>query len=161
MSVDQRHPTPTSAQANRPAVTIDIERVGNVSVVRVAGAVDMMTVPLVEFELRRAVIGDTSAVVVDLNGVSFLACCGLQMLAEIRDMARARQVCLRLAVQCRAVLRPMEITGLLDAFLVLPSVSGALAALTALRYPAMLVTNSGRRMATSSGMSPPPARRLL
>jgi anti-sigma B factor antagonist len=66
-------------------------------------------------------------VVVDLNGVSFFSCGGLQMLVEAREVARACQVRLCLAVQCRAVLRPMELSGLLDVFHVLPSVSCALA----------------------------------
>jgi hypothetical protein len=69
-------------------------------------------------------------------------------------MARARQVRLRLAARCRAVLRPMEIIGLLDAFRVLPSVNGALADL---RHPEVMATNSGRRVLTFSGVSPPPA----
>jgi hypothetical protein len=48
----------------------------------------------------------------------------------------------------------MEITGLLDAFLALPSVSGALADL---RHPEVMATDSGRRVLTFSGVSPPPA----
>jgi anti-sigma B factor antagonist len=154
MPVDQLPPVPTWAQSDLPVVTVGVGRVGDVSVVHVAGAVDMMTVSLVKVELMRAVMGDTTAVVVDLSSVSFLACAGLQMLVETRDMARARQVRLRLAARCRAVLRPMEIIGLLDAFRVLPSVNGALADL---RHPEVMATNSGRRVLTFSGVSPPPA----
>ena len=127
MSVDQLLPIPARAQSGLPAVIVDVGRVGDVSVVRVAGAVDMMTISVVKVELMRAVMGDTTAVVVDLNSVSFFSCGGLQMLMETREMARACQVRLRLAVQCRAVLRPMELTGLLDVFHVLPSVGRALA----------------------------------
>jgi anti-anti-sigma regulatory factor len=46
-------------------------------------------------ELMRAVMGDTTAGVVDMNSVSFFSCGGLQMLVETRDMARACQVRLR------------------------------------------------------------------
>jgi anti-sigma B factor antagonist len=127
MSVDQLRLIPAWARSGLPAIIVDVGRVGDVSVVRVAGAVDMMTISLVKIELMRAVMGDTTAVVVDLNGVSFLSCGGLQMLVETREMARACQVRLRLAVQCRVVLRPMEIAGLLDVFDVVPSVSYALA----------------------------------
>ncbi|EWM12138.1 STAS domain-containing protein [Kutzneria sp. 744] len=127
MSVDQLLPIPAWARSGLPAIIVDVGRVGDVSVVRVAGAVDMMTISPVKVELMRAVMGATTAVVVDLNGVSFFSCGGLQMLVEAREVARACQVRLCLAVQCRAVLRPMELSGLLDVFHVLPSVSCALA----------------------------------
>jgi len=134
MSIDQRHPTPTPTRPD--GATVDMITVDtDVVVVHVAGAVDMVTAPVVKAELTRAVLGDTTAVVVDLNSVSFLACAGLQVLVETRDMARACQVVLRLAVRGRVVLRPMELTGLLDAFLVHPSVSDALVALTPLPLP--------------------------
>lgn len=74
-----------------------------------------------------------------MNSVSFFACAGLQMLVELRDMARACQVGLCLAARGRAVLRPMEITGLLDGFLVHPSVSAAVAALS----PPVLLEGAG------------------
>ena len=115
--------------------TIDTRCVGDVAVVHIAGVVDMTTVPTVKAKLMRAVMGEMTAVVVDMTNVGFLACAGLQMLVETRDMARACQVGLRFAVRCRAVLRPMEITGLLEGFLVHRSVSSALAALTPLPPP--------------------------
>jgi anti-sigma B factor antagonist len=127
MSVDQLRPIPARAPSGLPAIIVDVGRVGDVSVVSVGGAVDMATISLVKVELMRAVMGGTTAVVVDLNGVSFFSCGGLQMLVETREMARACQVRLCLAVQCRAVLRPLRIAGLLDVFHVLPSVSCALA----------------------------------
>jgi anti-sigma B factor antagonist len=101
-----------------------------VAVVHIAGAVDMTTVPVVKAELMRAVTGEAVAVIVDLNSVNFFSCAGLQMLVETRDMARACQVGICLAARGRVVLRPLEITGLLDVFLVHPSVSTALAAMS-------------------------------
>ena len=100
-----------------------------VAVVHIAGEVDMTTLPVARAELVRAVTGDSVAVVIDLNSVSFLGCAGVQMLVEARDMARACQVGLHLAVRGRAVLRPIEVIGLMEAFLVHPSVTAASAAL--------------------------------
>src|SRR5882762_4959693 len=77
MSADQLQPTRTSVQPD--TITVDTGRVGDVTVVHVAGVVDMTTVPIVKAELTRAAIGDTTAVVVDLNSVSFLACSGLRI----------------------------------------------------------------------------------
>jgi hypothetical protein len=60
MSVDQLRPIPAWTRSGLPAIIVDVGRVGDVSVVRVAGAVDMTTISLVKVELMRAVMGDTT-----------------------------------------------------------------------------------------------------
>jgi anti-sigma B factor antagonist len=137
MSIDQfrSDADPEVGMAIVDTCTIDTRCVGDVAVVHIEGVVDMTTVPTVKAKLMRAVMGEMTAVVVDMTNVGFLACAGLQMLVETRDMARACQVGLRFAVRSRAVLRPMEITGLLEGFLVHRSVSSALAALAPLPPP--------------------------
>jgi anti-sigma B factor antagonist len=50
-------------------------------------------------------------VVLDCTGVSFLATCGISLLLEITDQARAEGVALRLVAQSRAVLRALKVTG--------------------------------------------------
>ena len=127
MSVEQLR-SEAGPEVVADSCAIDTGLVGGVAVVHIAGVVDMTTVPMVKAELMRAVMGDTTGVVVDLTNVGFLACAGLRMLVETRDMARACQIGLRFAVRSRAVLRPMEITGLLAGFLVHRSVGSALAA---------------------------------
>ncbi|MBV8931831.1 MAG: anti-sigma factor antagonist [Kutzneria sp.] len=91
--------------------------------VHVAGEVDMATVPTVSEALQQVISTNPSAVVLNLTKVDFLGSSGLQMLIEARRDADAAQVRLVLVTQSRAVLRPMEITGILDAFTVLPSVA--------------------------------------
>ena len=48
--------------------------------------------------------------VLDCTGVSFLAACGIGLLIEIADQARAEGMALRLVAQSRLVQRALEIT---------------------------------------------------
>lgn len=85
---------------------------------RVAGELDHATVPLLREHLLPALAAPgTGDVLVDLTGVSFLNAGGLAVLADARERAEVAGV--RLALRCgsrRAVLRPLQITGLLDLF---------------------------------------------
>lgn len=85
---------------------------------RVDGELDHATVPVLREHLFPALAAPgTGAVLVDLSAVSFLNAGGLAALAEARERADAAGV--RLALRCghqRAVLRPLQITGLLELF---------------------------------------------
>jgi anti-sigma B factor antagonist len=50
-------------------------------------------------------------VVLDCTAVSFLAACGIGLLVEIADQARADGRPLRLVAHSRLVLRALEVTG--------------------------------------------------
>ncbi|MBV8933169.1 MAG: STAS domain-containing protein [Kutzneria sp.] len=110
-------------------VTVDVEHGRDAVIVHVAGEVDMATAPEVSEALYEVITASPRALVIDLTEVSFLASSGLQMLTDVRQAVDAAGVPLWLAAQSRPVLRSMEITGVLDAFAVLPSVSAVLAAI--------------------------------
>lgn len=100
-------------------------------VVEVGGEVDMLTSP----QLRTAVLGamsspsiegGPSAVVLALDGVSFLGTSGLAVLIEVREAAQDAGVALRLACTGRRVLRPLSIAGLVPMFDIRDTVEDAL-----------------------------------
>jgi len=79
---------------------------------RVLGAVDLATVGPLRKCLNKELSGLHRAVVLDCNGVTFLAVCGITLLLDINDQAHAKGVTLRLVAQCRVVLRALEVTGM-------------------------------------------------
>ena len=85
---------------------------------RVDGELDHATVPVLREHLFPALAAPGAGdVLVDLTAVSFLNAGGLAALAEARERADAAGV--RLALRCggqRAVLRQLQITGLLELF---------------------------------------------
>ena len=54
--------------------------------------------------------------VLDLSGIRFLGSAGLAVLVETQKAACVRDVALRLRATNRAVIRPLEVTGLIDLF---------------------------------------------
>lgn len=84
------------------------------SVVRITavGEVDSSSAPLLRSELESALVGDPRELVVDLDGVTFLDSAGLSVLAGAHRTAAARDVRLRVLASGRAVIRPLQITGL-------------------------------------------------
>jgi anti-sigma B factor antagonist len=82
-----------------------------VLVLRVVGEVDLATVGRLRECLHNCVLRARRGVVLDCTGVSFLAACGISLLLEITDQARAQGVALRLVAQSRAVLRALKVTG--------------------------------------------------
>jgi anti-anti-sigma factor len=81
-----------------------------VLVLRVAGEVDLATVGRLRNHLHKHVPGTHRGVVLDCTEVSFLAMCGIGLLVETADQARAAGVALRLVVKNRVVLRALEVT---------------------------------------------------
>lgn len=84
------------------------------SVVRVTavGEVDSSSAPLLRSELESALDGGPRELVVDLDGVTFLDSAGLSVLAGAHRTASERGVSLRVLASGRAVIRPLQITGL-------------------------------------------------
>jgi anti-sigma B factor antagonist len=96
-------------------------------VVEVGGEVDMLTSP----QLRAAVLeqfeaAGVQAVILVLDGVTFLGTSGLAVLIEVREAAQTSNVALRLVCTARRVLRPLTIAGLVPLFDVHETVDGAL-----------------------------------
>jgi anti-sigma B factor antagonist len=79
------------------------------------GEVDSSSAPLLRSELDSALDGGAlRELVVDLDGVTFLDSAGLSVLAAAHRGALARDVRLRVLASGRAVIRPLQITGLWD-----------------------------------------------
>jgi anti-anti-sigma factor len=105
---------------------------GDVPVLRVAGEMDVVTTPGVRNELLGWLETAVPVAVLDLTGVVFLASTGLALLAEAAQHADRCGVVLAVAAGHRAVLKPLDITGMHEVFTVRPDVDHAVAALRGL-----------------------------
>lgn len=97
-----------------------------VVVLRVAGEIDLLTAGVLRERLREEIDPANRAIVLDLTEVTFLGSAGL---SEIVSAARAgadNGMTICLVATNRAVLRPLEITGLLSLFTVCDTVDAAL-----------------------------------
>lgn len=98
-----------------------------VSVVRVIGEVDSATVGRLRDHLYEYVPGPCRGVVLDFTAVSFLALCGVRLLLETADRARADGVTLRLVAQSRAVLRALQVSEVQEQVACVATVAEAVA----------------------------------
>jgi anti-anti-sigma factor len=86
-----------------------------VTVVRISGELDMLTVPLMAERVREQ-ISRSSHVVVDFDRVGFMGSCCLTAMVDLHKQAAAQDVQLHWAgATSPAVMRPLEATGLLHA----------------------------------------------
>ena len=102
-------------------VTFDVTAAGSSVHVRAAGEIDSSSAPALRTELTAVLDLAPAEIVLDLCGVTFLDSAGLSVLAAAHRRATADDVRLRVLVSGRAVVRPLQITGLwqlLDAELV-------------------------------------------
>jgi anti-sigma B factor antagonist len=84
----------------------------------VVGEVDMFTASLLRSYIRSQFEGRLRELVLDLSAVEFLGSAGLAALVDAQKLARDRNVGLRLIAATRAVIRPLQVTGLIDLFTV-------------------------------------------
>jgi anti-sigma B factor antagonist len=92
-------------------LTIATEQHGDTTLLVLRGDLELNTAP----ELREAlvrVIDDRARIVVDMEAVDFLDSAGLGILVGGLKRARERAGELELVCSSRAVLRPLELTGL-------------------------------------------------
>jgi anti-sigma B factor antagonist len=82
--------------------------------VRAAGEVDSNSAPQLQAELDALLDAGVRELVVDLGGVTFLDSAGLCALAASHRRATNAGVRLRVLASHRAVIRPLQITGLYD-----------------------------------------------
>lgn len=96
-----------------PDVCTVIEQPRNARVIllRAVGDIDMLTTPTVRTPLIAA-INRYRHVVLDLGDVRFLGSSGLQLLVEANAAAEADRHTLYVAGAARAVLRPLQISGI-------------------------------------------------
>jgi anti-sigma B factor antagonist len=110
--------SPPSPENNQAAV-IDIriaEETEHLVVLRVSGELDMLTAPILTEYVQEQFGRDTASgqrtVVFDLTRVSFLGSAGLAVLAHAQTAAAGRGDAVQIVATARAVLRPLEVTGL-------------------------------------------------
>lgn len=92
-------------------LTIETEPHGATTLLVLRGDLELNTAP----DLREAlvgVIGERARIVVDLEAVDFLDSAGLGILVGGLKRARERDGDLELVCSSRAVLRPLQLTGL-------------------------------------------------
>ncbi len=96
---------------------VSIEVTGSAAtgvVLTVSGEVDSSTAPSLRAVVDSAFADGARSLTVDLDGVTFLDSAGLCVLAGAHRRAAEDGVVLRVVASTRAVIRPLQITGLYD-----------------------------------------------
>jgi anti-sigma B factor antagonist len=93
-------------------MTVEVEPSGSTVRVIAGGEIDSASAPLLRAEIDAVLDNRPGEVVIDLDGVTFLDSAGLSVLAGTHRRAAAEGVRLRVLASGRAVMRPMQITGL-------------------------------------------------
>ncbi|RBY91016.1 STAS domain-containing protein [Blastococcus sp. TF02A-30] len=95
-------------------VTVDVLPDATGILVAVSGEVDSSSAPVLAHHLDTVLETSPAAVTVDLRGVTFLDSAGLSTLAMAHRRAEAAGGRVRVVASSRAVVRPLQITGLWD-----------------------------------------------
>ncbi|MFI9386819.1 STAS domain-containing protein [Kutzneria sp. NPDC052558] len=107
-------------------MSISVERIGSVAVVHVTGEVDMAQESRLRAVVTEAVAAQPAGLVLDLSDVTFFASAGLHVLVDLQHDATVRGLHLLVVADQRAVLRPLQITGVDQLVTVVASVDQAL-----------------------------------
>jgi anti-sigma B factor antagonist len=93
-------------------VSVEISGDGPAVCITAVGEVDSTSAPVLRQHLDTLLDGDVREVTVDLVQVTFLDSAGLCVLAAAHRRAARQDVVLRVLASSRAVIRPLQITGL-------------------------------------------------
>ena len=93
-------------------VRIDVVARGPAVQLTAAGEIDSSSAPVLEHRLEAVLAGELERLTIDLREVSFLDSAGLCVLAATHRRTREQQITLRVLAASRAVIRPLQITGL-------------------------------------------------
>ena len=93
-------------------VSIEVTDSGPTVLVTAAGEIDSTSSPILRQRLDDLLDGEARELTVDLGGVTFLDSAGLCVLASAHRRAVRQGVRMRVLASSRAVIRPLEITGL-------------------------------------------------
>jgi anti-sigma B factor antagonist len=108
--------------------TLDERRVEGISVVGVAGVVDMLTAPELEKAIAQAAETSPTAVVVDMTAVEFLASAGMGVLIAAQDDL-APAIKFAVVADGPATSRPLKLVGVTDVVDLYSTLDEALSAL--------------------------------
>jgi anti-sigma B factor antagonist len=124
------NPTPdaveTLVRLDVPGLAVVRGRRGKAIVVCADGEVDMTTSSALGQELDAAAESAIDLLVVDLNAVTFFGSSGLAALMACHGRCGGRDIAFRVAATQRAVLRPIQLTGLDQELALYPTVEQAL-----------------------------------
>jgi anti-sigma B factor antagonist len=93
-------------------VSVTVSGAGPVVRVTAVGEVDSTSAPVLREHLEALLDGDVREFTVDLGQVTFLDSAGLCVLAAAHRRAVRQDVAMRVLASSRAVIRPLQITGL-------------------------------------------------
>ncbi len=110
-----------------PGLAVRRERRGKAIIVSADGEVDMISSDALGQELNVATESATDLLVVDLNAVTFFGSAGLAVLMACHQQCGRHDIAFRIAAARRAVLRPVQLTGLDRELALYPTVEQALA----------------------------------
>lgn len=104
-------------------LSIEVQQLDHaVSVVRVAGELDMLTGPVLDDHLSRLLATRPERLIIDLSQVSFLGSNGLSVLVIAQHSATQQDTAFQLrGTERRAVAVPLRITGLDHLFDIVPN----------------------------------------
>ncbi|WP_378730785.1 STAS domain-containing protein [Nocardia brasiliensis] len=106
-----------------------VAALGGACVIRVAGEIDLATVPLLVKALRRTEQHDIDPVVLDLSNVDFLGMAGLNALLTAADQARTRNRRFAVVAATKPILMILHLTVAEETLACYPSLDAALHAL--------------------------------
>jgi anti-sigma B factor antagonist len=104
----------TATPIHRPAddlLTVEVSEPAPLARITVAGEIDSSSAPLLRQQLDTLFEGTLTELIIDLSAVTFLDSAGLCVLAAAHRRAGS-DVRLRVLASSRAVIRPLQITGL-------------------------------------------------
>jgi anti-sigma B factor antagonist len=110
---------------NIELVRVEVADDGPTTRLTATGEIDSSSAPTLRASLDEVLDQGVTDLTVDLTGVTFLDSAGLCVLAAAHRRAVRSDVRLRVLASTRAVIRPMQITGLFDLLDVVASESGA------------------------------------
>jgi anti-sigma B factor antagonist len=93
-------------------VAIEIVESGSTACVIAVGEIDSTSAPALRQQLETLLDGEVREFTVDLGRVTFLDSAGLCVLAAAHRRALRQDVRMRVLASSRAVIRPLQITGL-------------------------------------------------
>jgi anti-sigma B factor antagonist len=120
---------PSKLDPNDPITVTRTDR-GPVVIVHVSGEIDMATSDTMAEHVLGRLAERPATLVIDLSGVAFLGSAGLSVLIEASQQAEEGVTTLRIVATAAPVLRPLEISGLIDLLPVCRSLSEAMQGLT-------------------------------
>ncbi|MFD5625820.1 anti-sigma factor antagonist [Streptomyces sp. NPDC127072] len=109
-------PVRPSTGHERPRLEIETRPAGDRTLVVLTGAIDLVTQPTLRDGLQAALARSARGIDLDLSGVDFCDCSGLNVLLFLRQRALAEDKTVAIQAVCAAVHRLFSVTGTLPLF---------------------------------------------